>query len=57
MNVIYLVFSKAFDSVFQSILLQKLTARGLGKCTFHLVNNCLDGQGQRVVVNGVKSSW
>ncbi|KAK4823271.1 LOW QUALITY PROTEIN: hypothetical protein QYF61_000366 [Mycteria americana] len=40
-NVVYLDFSKAFDTVSQSILLEKLAAHGL------------DG----VEVNGVKSSW
>lgn len=30
-DAIYLYFSKAFDSVFHSILLQKLAAHGLGR--------------------------
>ncbi|KAK4826972.1 hypothetical protein QYF61_012913 [Mycteria americana] len=56
-DVIYLDFSKAFDTVSHSILLEKLVAHGLGGCTLHWVKNCLDGRAQRVVVNGVKSSW
>ncbi|KAK4818426.1 hypothetical protein QYF61_012960, partial [Mycteria americana] len=54
---IYLDFSKAFDIVSHSILLEKLMAHGLGRCTLRWVKNWLDGRAQRVVVNGVKSSW
>ncbi|KAK4822967.1 hypothetical protein QYF61_024482 [Mycteria americana] len=55
-GVIYLDFSRAFDTVSHSILLEKLTAHGLGGCTLRWVKKWLDGQAQRVVVNGVKSS-
>ncbi|XP_052629063.1 uncharacterized protein LOC128134875 [Harpia harpyja] len=57
MDVVYLDFSKAFDPVSHGILLEKLAAHGLDKCTLRWVKNWLDGQAQRVVVNGVKSSW
>ncbi|GAB0186434.1 mitochondrial enolase superfamily member 1 [Grus japonensis] len=56
-DVVYLDFSKAFDTISHSILLEKLAAHSLDGCTLHCVKNCLDGQAQRVVVNGVKSSW
>jgi len=56
-DVIYLDFSKALDTVPHSILLEKLAARGLDGCNLHWVKNRLNGQVQRVVVNGVKSSW
>ncbi|KAK4810256.1 hypothetical protein QYF61_013071 [Mycteria americana] len=56
-DVIYLDFSKAFDTVSHSILLEKLVTDGLGGCTLCWIENCLGGQAQRVVVNGVKSSW
>ncbi|GAB0189217.1 mitochondrial enolase superfamily member 1 [Grus japonensis] len=56
-DVVYLDFSKAFDIVSHSILLEKLAAHGLDGCTLCWVKNWLDGQAQRVVVNGVKSSW
>ncbi|KAK4805327.1 LOW QUALITY PROTEIN: hypothetical protein QYF61_018190 [Mycteria americana] len=56
-DVVYLGFSKAFDTVSHSILLEKLAARGLGGCTLRWVKNWQDGRAQRVVVNGVKSSW
>ncbi|KAK4828307.1 LOW QUALITY PROTEIN: hypothetical protein QYF61_025319 [Mycteria americana] len=48
-DVVYLDFSKVFDTVSYSILLEKLAAHGLDGCTH--------GRAQRVVVNGVKSSW
>ncbi|KAK4813316.1 hypothetical protein QYF61_023991 [Mycteria americana] len=56
-DVVYLDFSKAFDMVSHSILLEKLAAHGLDGCTLHWVKNWLDGRAQRVVVNGVYSSW
>ncbi|KAK4816560.1 hypothetical protein QYF61_017950 [Mycteria americana] len=56
-DVVYLDFSKAFDTVSHSILLEKLTAHGLDGCTLRWVKNWLDGRARRVVVNGVYSSW
>ncbi|XP_071892066.1 uncharacterized protein [Anas platyrhynchos] len=56
-DVVYLDFSKAFDTVSHSILLKKLPALGLDWRTLCWVKNWLDGRAQRVVVNGVKSSW
>ena len=56
-DVVYLDFSKAFDAVSHSILLQKLAVRGLDRYTLGWVRNWLEGRAQRVVVNGVKSSW
>ncbi|KAK4819390.1 hypothetical protein QYF61_003661 [Mycteria americana] len=56
-DVLYLDFSKAFDTVSHRILLEKLAAHGLGGCTLRWVKNWLDGRAQRVVVNRVNSSW
>ena len=56
-DVVYLDFSKAFDIVSRSILLEKLSACGLDRYTLCWVKNWLNGQVQRVVVNRVKSSW
>ena len=56
-DVVYLDFSKAFDTVSHSIFLQKLAAHGLDRYTLGWVRNWLEGRAQRVVVNEVKPSW
>ncbi|KAF4796230.1 hypothetical protein TURU_086125 [Turdus rufiventris] len=56
-DVVYLDFIKAFDTVSDNILLEKLVAHNLDRSTLCWVRNWLDGQAQRVVVNGVASSW
>ncbi|PKU32054.1 rna-directed dna polymerase from mobile element jockey-like [Limosa lapponica baueri] len=56
-DVVYLDFGKAFDTVPHSVLLEKLANHGIDKCTLHWVKNWLDGRAQRVVINGVKSCW
>ncbi|RMC00702.1 hypothetical protein DUI87_22729 [Hirundo rustica rustica] len=56
-DVVYLDFSKAFDTVSHSTLQDKLVARGLDRSTLGWVRNWLDGRAQRVVVNGAASSW
>ncbi|KAK4824987.1 hypothetical protein QYF61_022513 [Mycteria americana] len=56
-DVVYLDFSKAFDTVSHSILLEKLAAHGLDGCTLRWVKNWLDGRAQTVVLNGVYSGW
>ncbi|XP_068002250.1 uncharacterized protein, partial [Melanerpes formicivorus] len=56
-DVVYLDFSKAFDTVPHSKLLTKLSACGLDHYTLCWVRNWLEGRAQRVVVNGAASSW
>ncbi|NWH66557.1 RTJK polymerase, partial [Geococcyx californianus] len=56
-DVVYLDLSKAFDTVPHSRLLDKLAARGMDGNVLCWVRNWLDGQAQRVVVNGVPPSW
>ncbi|KAK4821662.1 LOW QUALITY PROTEIN: hypothetical protein QYF61_027130 [Mycteria americana] len=56
-DVGYLDFNKAFDTVSHSILLEKLAVLDLDGCTLRWVKNWLDGQAQRVVMNGGYSSW
>ena len=55
-DIVYPDFSKAFDIVSYSILLEKLAAPGLDGLMLPWVTNWLDGWAQRVVVNGAKSS-
>jgi len=56
-DVVYPDFSQAVDTAAHSIVLEKLAAHGLDGCTLCWTKNWLSGQAQRVVVNGVKSSW
>ena len=56
-NVVYLDFSKAFDTVPHNTLVEKLAAYNLDGRTLCWVKYWLDGWAQRVVVNGFTSSW
>jgi len=56
-DVVYQDFSKAFNSVSHSILLEKLAAQGLDRYTLCWVKYWLEGWAERVVLNGVKSIW
>uniref|UniRef100_A0A8B9V0B7 Reverse transcriptase domain-containing protein n=1 Tax=Anas zonorhyncha TaxID=75864 RepID=A0A8B9V0B7_9AVES len=56
-DVIYLDFSKAFDTVSHDILLAKLRKCGIDEWTVRWVENWLTGQAQRVVISGTESGW
>uniref|UniRef100_A0A8B9CLT0 Reverse transcriptase domain-containing protein n=1 Tax=Anser brachyrhynchus TaxID=132585 RepID=A0A8B9CLT0_9AVES len=56
-DVIFLDFSKAFDTVSHRILLDKMSSIQLNKNIIRWVSNWLTGRAQRVVVNGSTSSW
>ncbi|KAJ7413316.1 rna-directed dna polymerase from mobile element jockey-like [Pitangus sulphuratus] len=56
-DAVYLNFRKAFDTISHNILLEKLAAHGLDRCTLCWVKNWPEGWAQRVVVNGAASSW
>ena len=55
-DVVHLDFSKAFDTVSHSILLEKLAARGLDRYTLCWLKNWLEDWAPRVVVKGVTSA-
>ncbi|GAB0207739.1 mitochondrial enolase superfamily member 1 [Grus japonensis] len=56
-DVVYLDFSKAFDTVSHNILIDKLRKCGLDEWTVRWVENLLNGIAQRVVISGAESSW
>jgi len=56
-DVIYLDFSKAFDTVSHNILLGKLRKCGLDEWSVRWIENWLNGRTQRVVISGTESSW
>ncbi|GAB0190793.1 mitochondrial enolase superfamily member 1 [Grus japonensis] len=56
-DVIFLDFSKAFDTVSHGILLDKMSSIQFDKNIVQWVSNWLTGRAQRVMVNGVTSGW
>ena len=56
-DVVYLDFSKAFDTVSHDILLGKLGKCGLDEWSVKWIENWLNGRTQRAVVSGAESSW
>ena len=56
-DLIYLDFSKAFDSVDHQILLRKLQSYGVAGRLLHWFCDYLSRRTQRVVIEGVPSSW
>jgi hypothetical protein len=56
-DVIYLDFAKAFDTVPHERLKKKLKVHGLGGEVLDWISAWLAGRKQRVVLNGKESSW
>jgi len=55
-DVVYLDFSKAFDTVSHNILIDKLRKCGVDEWTVRWIENWLNGRAQRVVISGAESS-
>ncbi|GAB0203726.1 mitochondrial enolase superfamily member 1 [Grus japonensis] len=56
-DVVYLDFSKAFDTVSHNILIGKLRKCGLIEWTVRWIENWLNGRAQRVVISSAESTW
>ena len=56
-DILYLDFSKAFDKVPHKKLLQKLKKLGVQGKILSWIESWLKDRRQKVIVNGVKSSW
>ncbi|GAB0184178.1 mitochondrial enolase superfamily member 1 [Grus japonensis] len=56
-DVAYLDFSKAFDTVSHNILVSKLRKCGLDEGSVRWVENWQNGRAQRVAITGAESSW
>jgi len=56
MDVVYLDFSKAIDTVSRNILLGKFRKCGLDEWSVRWIENWLNGRTQRVVISGAESS-
>ncbi|CAM5142135.1 unnamed protein product [Natator depressus] len=56
-DMLFLDFSKAFDTVSHSILASKIKKYGLDEWTIRWIESWLDCQAQWVVINGSMSSW
>jgi len=56
-DVVYLDFSKAFETVSHSILLGKPRKCGLDEWLVRWTENWLNGRAHRVVISGTESSW
>jgi len=56
-DVVYLDFSKAFNTVSHNNLIGKFTKCGPGEWTVRWIENWLNGRTQRVVISDTESSW
>ena len=57
MDVVYLDFSKAFDTVSQNILIDKLRKCGIDEWTVKWIENWLTGRAPSVMISSTESGW
>ena len=57
MDIVFLDFRKAFNTVSHPVLIKKLGDCGVDNHAVNWVANCLEGHTQRVVVDGSFSTW
>ena len=57
MDVVYLDFQKAFDTVLHQRFLLKLKAQGIGNDVINWIEKWLTHRKQRVIVDGEISNW
>ncbi|CAM5142040.1 unnamed protein product [Natator depressus] len=57
LDVLFLDFSKVFDTVSHSIIASNLKKYGLDEWTIRWIESWLDCRAQRVMINGSMSSW
>lgn len=56
MDIVHTDFSKVFDNMCHKILIEKLRMYGVDEHTVRWIGNWLNGQAQKVVISGTKSS-
>jgi len=56
-DIVYLDFSKAFDTISQKIIIEKPMKDMLDEQTVRWIENWLDGWVQRLAMGGMKCSW
>ena len=57
MNVVYLDFSKVFDTVSHRVLVKKNKEGGMDEWMVRWIEKWLTGRAQRVVTSGAESGW
>jgi len=56
-DVVYLNFSKAFDTVSRNIPISRLRKSGLDEWSVRWIENWLNGRAQRAVISAAESNW
>ena len=57
MDIVYLNFSKVFDTISCNTLVMKLRKCGIGEGTVRWIKKWLTDRVQRVVISGAESGW